>query len=173
MVISAAAERAPETAAALVYLTALMLPDGASAIDLPRIIAEEGFAGRRPTIMPRFTPDGAAVLPPEDVGELGFGRCSPQDRAWAEPQVGQEPFAPLRTPLSLTAERWGAVPRVYVETTEDQTLSIEAQRAMVARTKPQEVVTMDADHMVILTHVEALAGILEDVADRYAGKAAA
>ena len=168
LVISAAAERAPERVATLVYLTALMLPDGATPLALPQIMAEEGFASDAPMLAPRFNADWTAMLPPENAGELGFGRCSPEDRAWAEPQVGHEPMAPLRTPLSLTPERWGRVPRVYVETTQDRTLAIGAQRAMVARTKADEVVTMEADHMVILTHVKALADVLDGIAKRYA-----
>ena len=118
-------------------------------------------------LAPSFNAEGTAMLAPAGAGETFYARCSPEDRAWAEPQIGPEPLAPLMTPVSVSAERWGCVPRIYIETSEDRTLPIAAQRAMLARTGAQEVLTLAADHMPILTHVEELAAILNDIAGRH------
>jgi pimeloyl-ACP methyl ester carboxylesterase len=166
LVASEVAERHPEAVAQLVYLTALMLPAGSSAMHLPQIMQEEGFSTDVANPVPRMSADGSAMLPPENAVDLFYGSCSEEDRAWATPQIGQEPLAPLITPIAVTAERWGRIPRVYIETTEDGTLSIAAQRAMVARSGVDEVFSIASDHMPILTHVEELADILEKLAAR-------
>jgi hypothetical protein len=70
-------------------------------------------------------------------------------------------------PLSLTQENWGRVPRFYILMNQDQTISPTAQRAMIARAQPIEVVELAGDHMANMTHAEELADILTDVADRY------
>jgi pimeloyl-ACP methyl ester carboxylesterase len=168
LVVSQAAERVPQHVSAIVYLTALMLPNGKSPMNLPEIMAEQGFESSGDMMAPRFTPDGLSMLPPEDATELFYGACSQKIRDWAVPRVGSEPLAPLMTPISVTPERWGRIPKIYIETTEDKTLPINSQRAMIAAVGPDEVITMHTDHMPIITDAAALADILDDVAKRYA-----
>jgi pimeloyl-ACP methyl ester carboxylesterase len=170
LVISQAAELASDRIAALVYLTAILLPDGAAPMSLPQIMQEQGFVDDRPFVAPRVNAERTAMLPPEGAEELFYGPCSAEDRAWGAPQIGHEPIAPLMTPLAISEERWGSIPRVYIETTDDRVLPIAAQRAMVARSGATEVHSLAADHMPILTHVEELAAMLDDIAHRY-GKA--
>lgn len=167
IVISQTAEAVPDQVAALVYLTALMLPNGMAAFGMPALLGDQDPAAQSP-IVPRFTEDGTAMLPPENAEEIFYGNCSPEDRAWAAPQVGAEPLQPVGAPLSLTEARYGRVPRVFVETTLDRTLPIGAQRAMIAHSPPDQVITLEADHMPNVTHVEELAAILEGVARKYA-----
>ena len=170
LVVSQAAESEPDKVAAIVYLTALMMPDGKSAINLPELMAAQGVESG-PMMTPRLREDNLALLPPENAGEVFYGACAPEVRAWAETLVGIEPIAPMMTPLALTAERWGRLPKIYIETTEDEVLSIEAQRAMIAVTRPDEVITMRTGHMPILTDVPTLAEILNGIAERYANRA--
>lgn len=168
LVAAQATEYAPAHVAAAVYLTALMLPDGKSGVNVPEIVAEQGFETPSSPVVPRFSEDGLSMLPPLNAAELFYGDVSPEIRDWAVPLVGPEPLAPLLTPVTLTAERYGAVPRIYIETTEDRILPIETQRALIAASKPEEVITMHTDHMPTMTHAEALANILDGVAQRYA-----
>ncbi|WP_174291224.1 alpha/beta fold hydrolase [Sphingomonas bacterium] len=168
LIVSQVAERVPDKVAAIVYLTALMLPDGASTMDLPQIIADEGVAMDGEMLPPRFSEDGLFMLPPLDPDEHLHHGYSDEDRAWSTARLGKEPVLAMATPLSLSAERYGRVPKVYVETSRDRTLPLGAQRAMIARGKPDEVTTVDADHMLIVTHVPQVAAILNDVAQRYA-----
>lgn len=168
LVAAQATEYAPAHVAAAVYLTALMLPNGKSGVNVPEIVAEQGFETPSSPVVPRFSEDGLSMLPPLNAAELFYGDVSPEIRDWAVPLVGPEPLAPLLTPVTLTAERYGAVPRIYIETTEDRILPIETQRALIAASKPEEVITMHTDHMPTMTDAEALANILDGVAQRYA-----
>ena len=166
--ISQVAEAVPEKIAALVYLTALMLPNGKAAMHMAEIGAEAGIELQMGLIQPRPNADGTALIPNEGADDIFYGDCSAEDRAWAIPQVGHEPMIPLGTPVSLTPERYGSISRIYIETTLDRTLPINNQRAMIAVSKPTEVITFECDHMPNVTHVPELVAALEDIAARYA-----
>jgi pimeloyl-ACP methyl ester carboxylesterase len=169
LVISQVAERTSPNIAAVVYLTALMLPDGRAAMELPAIMTEEGFDGSSLSQGQGFgmSPDGQSMFAQESLVEAFYSRCSEEDRAFAIPRLGPEAIAPTMAKVSLTASRWGSLPRIYIETTRDNALPIEAQRAMIARSKPTEVHSLDADHMPIFNDVDRLAKLLESVAARY------
>jgi hypothetical protein len=49
----------------------------------------------------------------------------------------------------------------------ERQLPIEAQRAMIARSKPTEVHSLDADHMPIFNDVDRLTELLESIAGRF------
>ena len=169
LIVSQVAERVPEKVAAIVYLTALMLPDGATGMSLPQIIAEEDMTLEGELLVPRFSDDGLSMLPPLDADALFHAGYSDEDRTWSSERLGAEPVMAMATPLALSAARYGRLPKIYIETTQDRTLPISAQRALIARSKPDEVITMASDHMPIVTHVPELAAILDDIAHRYAG----
>jgi pimeloyl-ACP methyl ester carboxylesterase len=168
LVISQAAERAPKAVSALVYLTALLLPNGKAAFSLPEIMAEQGFETAGEMITPRFSDDGLFVLPPDNAADLFYGACTPQIRNWAVPLMSGEPLAPLMTQVSVTPENWGKIQKIYIETTKDRALPIACQRAMIAATPPDLIITMETDHMPIVTDIAALAGILDDIARNHA-----
>ena len=106
-------------------------------------------------------------MPPDDPGGLFFSECGPGERAWATPQIGLEPLAPLSTPLVLSAARWGSVSRVYIETLRDRTLPLASQRAMIARTGVDEVITIDTDHSPALRHARETAELLIAISARH------
>jgi pimeloyl-ACP methyl ester carboxylesterase len=168
VVVSQAAEYAPAHVAASVYVTALMLPNGRSAMNVPEIAAEQGFPAPTDFVAPRMTEDFTAMLPPENAEEVFYAGCSPEIRAWAVPRMGAEPLGPLMTPVALTDERYGTVPKIYIETTEDHTLPIQTQRALIAAVKPDEVITLHTDHMPVMSDAAELADILDHIAKRYA-----
>jgi pimeloyl-ACP methyl ester carboxylesterase len=168
IVIGQVAERVAPSVAAVVYLAALMLPGGMAAMDLPAVMTEAGFDGSSLGAGFALSPDGLSMLPEQSLVDAFYSQCSEQDRAFAVPLLGPEALAPTMTKLSLTAARWGSLPRIYIETTRDNVLPIEAQRAMIARTKPTEVLSLDADHMPIFNDVDRLVALLEGIATRYA-----
>jgi pimeloyl-ACP methyl ester carboxylesterase len=71
-----------------------------------------------------------------------------------------EPHGPRSTPLHLTPERFGRVPRVYVECTDDRTIPISSQRRMQQQVPGARVETLWADHSPYLSRPEALSAIL-------------
>ena len=83
-----------------------------------------------------------------------------KDAAYAMQRLGPEPLKPLVTPLRISAERFGRVPRAYIETTLDRVISLESQRRMQAALPCSPLFTLNSDHSPFLSQPDALARIL-------------
>ncbi len=155
-VISAAAEQQPETVAKLVYLAAFLLDDGQTFGD-----AASRDAGS--TVSSGLVPsaDGASLtVSANRLKEIFYGDCSDADIALAELALGPESGAALGAQMHVTAQRWGKIPRVYIECTKDRAVSIASQRAMVERLPCEKVITMETDHSPFFSAPEQLAAHL-------------
>jgi pimeloyl-ACP methyl ester carboxylesterase len=90
-----------------------------------------------------------------------FAQLSPPEAvAAAMARIVAEPHKPRSTPLRLTPEGFGRIPRTYVECTEDQTIPLASQRKMQQLVPGAAVVTLRADHSPYLSSPQALAGAL-------------
>lgn len=163
LVISQAAERCAPSLCRLIYVTALMLPDGLKMSEIPTLVEKHGIDS--PPIGGAPVPNSAGTALLADRAMIGqiYGGVGPDDFKWAMERVTDEPLAPLRTRLSLS-EKYRSVPRVYVRCVDDDLIPVGVQDAMIAESPPVDVVDMAADHMVILTRPVELAAILESKA---------
>jgi pimeloyl-ACP methyl ester carboxylesterase len=128
MVISQAAEDRPERVQKLVYLSAFLPRDGQS-------LAELSLGDTGNLLTPNSVPDdqGATiVLRDEGLRRALYADCRDEDLALARALLRPEPLAPLREPARLTAERFGALPRYYIECLDDRALPLPRQRLMHA-----------------------------------------
>ncbi len=163
-VISEAAELAPQAMLGLVYLAALLLPAGAKAFDAA--VAEDA---RKAAESGQGPSDGLSLrIEPEAARALFYNRASPEDASWACARLCPEPLAPNTVPLTVTRERWGRLPRAYIECLDDRALPIALQRSMQAALPCDPVVTMESDHSPFLSEPRALAGHLADIAAGFA-----
>ena len=155
-VISRTAELMPHGIRVLVYLSAYLLPAGATVGDAAR-------NDRESLIAPNMIPVRRGVtctLRAEVIADAFHGTCTQQDHEFAVQRLTPQPLRPLVTPLELTAGRFGRVPRAYIETTRDRGVSLAAQRRMQAALPCTPVFTLDSDHSPFLSQPEALARIL-------------
>ena len=65
--------------------------------------------------------------------------------------------------MTLTEDRFGSVPRWYIECTHDNAVRIKLQRLMVKMT-PCKVITMECGHSPYFSNPEELAEHLEAIA---------
>jgi pimeloyl-ACP methyl ester carboxylesterase len=161
LVISQATEQDPDAMVALVYICAMLLPDGVSRAQWKKsasptpafdAIIRHDSAGQFSTIEPA----GAAAV---------FAQLSPPDLAAdAVARLMAEPGAPRATPLSLTDARYGSVPRHYIECLQDRAIPISDQRAMQAVLPCASVTTLDTDHSPFLSAPRELADALIRIA---------
>jgi len=158
LVIGEAAERVPDRLAGLIYLTALLVPPGQSLADV---------TGHRPA--PGAPPPGPAELAAMARG-LFYSGCTPEDADWAIANLHPEPMQVMTTPASVTWERWGRVPRAFIECSEDGVLSLAKQREMQAAAPCDPVLTLKADHSPFLCAPEALARAMLKVADAFTAR---
>lgn len=160
LVISEAAERVPQSIQRLVYLTAFLLQPGQSLAEI---------AGRYPEIGP-----AAAIRPADDPSRvivdreqaipIFYNRTSAAEAQAAADRLGPEPLAALTTPLRISAERFGRVPRAYIEAAHDRAISLEMQRAMQAELPCTPVIALEADHSPFYSAVPDLARALLELA---------
>lgn len=155
-VISRAAELAPEGIRRLVYLSAYLLDAG----DSVAAAARRDDASLIAANMIPASSGSTCNLRPEVLREAFYGSCSDVDFAHALSRLTPEPLKPLATPLRISAQRFGRVPRAYVETARDRAVSLDAQRAMQAALPCAPVFTLDTDHSAFLSQPEDLARIL-------------
>ncbi|MFM6932464.1 MAG: alpha/beta fold hydrolase [Novosphingobium sp.] len=158
LVISTAAEIDPQAMDSLAYICAIMLPDGMSRVEFKAMEAPN----------PDFdaiiisVEDGAGTIVDPTLAGAVFAQASPPDLvAAALPRLTIEPHRLRTTPLSLTKERWGSLPRSYIECTLDLTIPLSSQRLMQQLCPGAAVTTLEADHSPFLSQPTALAAALE------------
>ena len=158
LVVSTAAERDPGAMDALVYICAMMLPSGVSRAEFKAL---EEPNPDFDAIISQVHGWVATVVDPARAA-LVFAQISPPELvASVLPRLLAEPHGPRSELLQLTPERWGSLPRTYVECTEDRTIPITSQRRMQAMSPGARVVTLDADHSPYLSRAVELAVALE------------
>jgi pimeloyl-ACP methyl ester carboxylesterase len=155
-VISRAAEIAPQAIRHLVYLSAYLLPAGDSVADEARRDAGSLIAPNMLAVKRGVT----CNLREQVLRDAFYGECSDDDVAYARARLSPEPLRPLAAPMLVTDQRFGRVPRAYIETTRDRAVTLEAQRRMQAALPCAPVFTLDTDHSPFLSQPEALARIL-------------
>ena len=156
IVISRAAELVPEKLRRLVYLSAYLLAPG-------RTLAEAARADVESLVPPNMIAAEGGVtcnLDPAVIRSALFGQCTEADYEYALTRMTPEPLKPLVSPLKVTAERFGSVPRAYIECREDRAVTLAAQRRMQAALPCDPVLTLDSDHSPFLSHPRELARLL-------------
>lgn len=153
IVISQAAEARPDKVAKLVYLSAFLLADGQTLLDVAQ-------ADERATVLPNlvFSDDRrSATVRDEAITETFYADCDEADVALARSLLVPQPVAPLSTPLNVSAANWGRVPRVYIECVHDRAISIDTQRMMYGRLRCEQFHTLPSGHSPFLSMADRLA----------------
>ena len=142
IVISQAAENRPAKVKSLVYLCAFLLPTGGSFMK-----ATEGVKGSMVLDNLVMAEDKTYVTVKDEVMHEAFAHDVPDDAfAQAKPMLVPEPTAPLGTPISITEEKWGRIPRYYVECLADMAIPPAVQKAMYTAIPVQKVFSMNTSH---------------------------
>jgi pimeloyl-ACP methyl ester carboxylesterase len=156
-VLSELAELMPEKIAKLIYVAAILLPDGAS------LFSTMVAAG---PMDPAIVVDGdsACIVDPVLGCTRFYNTCSSEDAAWAFSQLCPEPIPPMTQAVHVTAERFGRVPRAFIQARYDNAVPLAIQQAMCATTPCDPVIVMDTDHSPFLSQPEAFAHHLDALA---------
>lgn len=163
MVISALAQAQPAKVANLVYVAAYLPQNGDSLYKLSMTDKESRVGKYWSQSDPKaYSP---ASIRKEGIAEVFCHDCSETDKQWLVDTHKAEAVPPLATPVTLSTERFGSVPRLYVHTRQDNAVSYTLQQAMLsAAGGAQTVVTLDTSHAPMLTQPEALARIIGQAA---------
>lgn len=161
--ISEAGERAPEVMLGLVYVTAALVPNGICVNEM----LEAGLANSQGPRLRTFrdgAPEGCVVMPDEDLVGFLYQLTDEEGQACAVAKVTPQAVEPMAVPLRVTPERWGRLPRAYIECTQDRALPIEVQRATQMAFPCDPVIAIDTDHSPFFSAPNQLADALDEIA---------
>jgi pimeloyl-ACP methyl ester carboxylesterase len=164
MIISEVARNQPQNVAALVYLTAFLLPAGAT----PRDVMGDGSGSLLPEAIVVDPVAGVTTIRPEMARVVFYHDCSDADVAWALERLQPEPLIPPSSRDGPGGDQMlePAVPRFYLETLQDRALPVAVQRRMYANLPCEAVYTLDTSHSPFLSQPRQLAEMLGVIAER-------
>jgi pimeloyl-ACP methyl ester carboxylesterase len=144
VVISAVAEAIPDRIKALVYLSAYLPRSGEN---LYQLSSEDrgSMVGQywRQENPEKYSPAWVAT---EGIVEVFGADCPPHYQDLLVKRHRPEPVPPLSTPVTLTAQRCGSVPRYYIETLADNTVSHQLQTLMLSRVNVKKSFQLPSSH---------------------------
>ena len=156
IVISQTAEHRSDKIRTLVYLAAFLIPNGETLMttalsDPDSLIISNTVVNQE---------QGSTMLKAEAFRDALYGDCSQEDIVLATALLTPEPIAPSATPLSLSEEHFGRIPRVYIETLQDKGVTPALQKKMYTVTPCQQIISMDTSHSPFLSQPQQLASHL-------------
>jgi len=157
--ISQTAEARRRKIKALVYVCGLLPLSGTASTKLTASDPDMLFRRSREVSADGLTYSFARAQLPA----MFYEDVSPEDRYRAMERLRPQPISISTTPVTLTEERFGSVPRWYIECTQDRAVLIARQREMV-KAMPCKVITMECGHTPFYSQPEELAGHLEAIA---------
>jgi pimeloyl-ACP methyl ester carboxylesterase len=141
--ITQAAEVHPDKVAALVYLCAFLPESGQSVLQLLQTDVDSVLAAGL-AIDQKI---GTFAVNKQAAHQALYADCDPSDAEQAVARLRTESLALAMAPVKTTAQRWGRVPRVYIECTRDRALSPALQRRMHNALPCRRVYSLDVGHM--------------------------
>jgi pimeloyl-ACP methyl ester carboxylesterase len=143
IVITQVAEERPEKIQRLVYLTARLLQNGQSLFQIAQTDSESLVL---PNLMVNEEQGSLTFKQGAPLKDIFYGDCSDEDVARATSLLVPQARAPMETPVSITAEHFGRVPRVYLECLRDRGISPSIQKMMYTATPCQTILSMQTSH---------------------------
>jgi pimeloyl-ACP methyl ester carboxylesterase len=156
ILISQVAEYRPGKIEKLVYLAAYLIPNGKT----QREYSMQDKDGILKPYVTMHTELNASTLQPEIYKEGLYADCDDNIIELAKLLLSHEPVESAITPLQLTDENFGSVPRVYIECTEDKAVSHFIQQKMYTEMPCQKVYTLHTSHSPFFSQPQQLAAIL-------------
>ncbi|MBS1663090.1 MAG: alpha/beta fold hydrolase [Bacteroidetes bacterium] len=160
MVISAVAEKIPNRIDKLVYLAAYLPANGQSLLDLATT-DKDSYLGN--ALMP--SEDHTTIGIKKDVIVPAFCQDAPDGvKSAVVSTFRAEPAIPFTNKVTLTAANFGHVPKYYIHTLQDHTVSSALQKRMVAAApKVVKEYSLDSSHTPFLSMPGQLVDLLLEI----------
>jgi pimeloyl-ACP methyl ester carboxylesterase len=159
IMISQAAEYRPHKIEKLVYLAAYLIPDGKT----QRAYSLLDMGGWLKPHVTQHPEMASHTLDPVIYKEGLYHDCEDDITELAKVLLSHEPVESGITPLQLSDENFGRVPRVYIECTEDRAVTPFIQRLMYTETPCEKVYSLPTSHSPFFSRPKELVDILVNV----------
>ncbi len=117
IVITQVAEHMPDEIDRLIYVSAFVPGHDGS-------LMREKQQALAPSTL-RMTEDDTAhsvTLEPSCISEVFYGNCNDEDISYALPRLQAQPLQPFVDKITISSERFGAVPKTYIECLQDKAI---------------------------------------------------
>lgn len=161
------AEMLAERVLGVVYIAGMMLPSGTGFADIVRQLLPEHpeVAGIGPHL--QWNPERTVSrVPPEAAASIFFNDLPATEARRIASRLGPQAEGSRAMVPHWTPERFGTLPRLYIEATRDQSVTLQAQRTMQALTPGADVVSLNAGHAPQVSQPGAVAGAIGSFARR-------
>jgi pimeloyl-ACP methyl ester carboxylesterase len=159
-IVAQVAEYIPKRLSGLVYVAGTVVADGHTMLDRVN--------GLDPEYLQQivWAPDGkTAQLTPEGAQRFLYSSCPGALVQEVLPWLTPEPVAPFQTPLRITSEHFGRIPKYYIECLLDRAVPIAMQRMMASSIPFSRVFSLHADHSPFFSAPDDLVSILHSIVD--------
>jgi pimeloyl-ACP methyl ester carboxylesterase len=160
IMISQAAEYRSHKIEKLIYLAAYLIPNGKT----QREYSLMDTAGVLKPYVTMYEKLNAHTLQPAIYKEGLYHDCDDYITELAKVLLSHEPVESGITPLQLTEENFGSVPRYYIECTEDRAVTPFIQQKMYEETPCKKVFRMNTSHSPFFSRPQELTDILCEIA---------
>jgi pimeloyl-ACP methyl ester carboxylesterase len=156
IMISQAAECRPNKIEKLVYLAAYLIPSGKT----QREYSLQDTEGWLKPYVTQHPETASHTLQPEIYKDGLYHDCDDSITELAKVLLSNEPVESGITPLELTEENFGRVPRVYIECTEDRAVTPFIQQKMYTEMPCEKVYQLASSHSPFFSKPQELVDIL-------------
>lgn len=158
--VTAAAERAPERVARLVYLCAYVPMPGRTLAEMRRMAPTQPLRDAIRVSEDRVT----FTIDPDKARDRFYHDVDPALADWAVSRLGPQPILPQET--AMVPDRAERLPRDYIRCTQDRTIPPAFQGALTAGWPADSLHEMATSHSPFLSDPGGLARILSGIAGR-------
>lgn len=160
IMISQAAEYRPGKIEKLIYLAAYLIPHDKT----QREYSVQDTGGVLKPYVTQYPELQAHTLQPAIYKEGLYHDCDDTITELARVLLSHEPVESGITPLQLTEENFGSVPRYYIECLQDRAVTPFIQRKMYEGLPCKKVYSMDTSHSPFFSRPKELADIMLEIA---------
>jgi pimeloyl-ACP methyl ester carboxylesterase len=161
IMISQVAEYRPNKIDKLIYLAAYLIPNG-------KTQREYSVQDTQGVLKPYVVLDEtlqASTLIPEIYNEGLYHDCDENITQLAKLLLSHEPIESGLTPLQLTEENFGSIPKYYIECTEDKAVTPFIQQKMYTDTLCDKVYSLPTSHSPFFSRPQELSDIFFEIAE--------
>ncbi len=160
IMISQAAEYRPEKIEKLIYLAAYLIPNSKTQAGYS---SQDVYGVLKPYVT-RFPDTNSHTLQSEIYKEGLYHDCDDDIYQMARMILSHESAVTGITPLQLTNENFGSVPRYYIECTEDKAVTPFIQQKMYTEMVCEKVYKMQTSHSPFFSKPQELCEIFLEIA---------
>jgi pimeloyl-ACP methyl ester carboxylesterase len=153
------AEEMPDRVCGIIYVAGMMLPDNTRFVDVVEACREDEPSASG--IWPYLDHlEGMSAVPPAAAIDIFYQDCDPDAAAAAAAKLTPQSNAARDVSPHTTKERFGTVPRVYIEALKDKSVVPVVQRRMQDLVPGAAIRRIDTGHAPMLADPARLSEIL-------------